>query len=122
MKKRFFALLLAAMMIAAAIPTAAFAAEEAQPQGVVRKCPICCEGNLQPRLASEAPIETVTPKTLTICNCGYPKYNCWRTVLKYEQTYNIICNLCHYIDGSTHEYVTRAVWEHLGCKGSGCGH
>ncbi len=122
MKKRIFTLLLAALMIAA-IPTAAFAkAAEASPRGPVRKCPYCAEGILETRFASEVAVATVTPKALVVCSCGEGRYNCWRTVNRYERTYQIICNRCGYVDGTTYEYVTRAVWQHFGCKGSGCGH
>lgn len=65
MKKRFFALLLAAMMIVAALPTAAFAAEDISPRHPVYMCPDC---DLE--LILVRTVDTYDPSHPTPCSHG----------------------------------------------------
>ena len=107
MKKRFFALLLAVMMIVAAIPTAAFATEEPViPYSAI--CPNCHEGYLRVR------------RTMTSCVddhravCPHDpegRYNCMMQRAQYSCEKK--CDACGFVGGTYFEY--GYVWKHDAC-------
>lgn len=125
MKKRFFALLLAVMMIVAATASVASAGDHAEITPRYRPCPLCQVGIIYSTLIDSRDVYIGRAK----CPCYYPdypsdawKYNCEKYEIR--NTYQDICNnpKCNMDYGDP---VTRSGgyrWVHDACIGSGCGH
>ena len=112
MKKRIVSLFLAALMIAALVPTAAFAADDggntAQPRYIV--CPACQEGALRNVLITSIEEKTVLHQRLS---CGCIEYK-----TTYRDIHQIQCDNCPYKEETTDSY-RDIIWvDSTNCKGN----
>ncbi len=107
-KKRIFTLLLAALMIAAIFPTAAFAKAAEPVTPCVEICPICHEGHMRIRRTMNA----IISEHRAVCpHDPVGRYNCIKQEVQYLCEKK--CSACGFGGGTYYEY--GYVWKHDAC-------
>lgn len=109
MKKRIVSLFLAALMIATLVPTAAFAAEDADVMPYSAYCPVCQEGYMR---MTRTEVSRSFDRRVECPHDPEGRYNCaiWTIQYRCEER----CEDCGFASGNVY-YEYRDVWVHDAC-------